>query len=199
MLPGARAKDIVETALNEIGNLGTHDVVILNVGSNDVEGKDLGTVLKLINAVVQFNYGTNILLVDIPYRQDLKSFSLENQKIKDFNKKLKKITAAYKHVSFIETNFKRELFTRHGLHWNKRGKTQVVNLLCQRIRSITEKRTLLVLNLKWKEEVIPGVSPNSLNQGRQDLEVQHRDSRSSCRTSMRQKRVPVTRNADFLW
>lgn len=197
--PGARAKDIIKTDLNEIGNLGTHDVVILNAGSNDVEGKDLGVVLKLINAVVQSNYGTNILIVDIPNRQNLQPLSLENLKIKEFNKKLKKITAAYKHVFLIETNFKRELFTRHGLHWNKRGKTLVVKLLCQRIRTITEKRPHLVFNLKWKEVGIQGESTNSLSQGRQDLDVQHQDSRSTRRTSTRQKRVPVTRNVDFLW
>jgi hypothetical protein len=77
--PGARAKDIVKTTLNDIGNLRAHDV-ILNAGSNDmdnvVERKDLAIVLNFTNTFVQLNYGTNILILDLPYRQDLQPFSL---------------------------------------------------------------------------------------------------------------------------
>lgn len=35
--PGANAENIVNTSTNEIQNLGTHDTIILNAGTNDVD------------------------------------------------------------------------------------------------------------------------------------------------------------------
>jgi hypothetical protein len=64
---------------------------------------------------------------------DLYSSPSINLEIEEFNRKLKKITTLYNHVSMLETNFKRECFTRHGLHWNFLGKSLVVNLLLHQI------------------------------------------------------------------
>jgi hypothetical protein len=126
-----------------------------------------------------------------------------NTKIKEFNRKLKKIVAAYNHVSLIETNFKRDLFTRHGFHWNKLGKTLVVKLLCLRINKILEKGPQLMFNHKWIEYTTLGDNIVTDNQGRHDHDIHHQelviDKRNPCRTSTRQKRSPVTRNDDILW
>jgi hypothetical protein len=72
-----------------------------------------------------------------------------NTKIKEFNRKLKKIIAAYNHISLIETYLRRDLSTRHGLHWNKLGKALAEKLLCLRINKIPEKGPQIMFNLKW--------------------------------------------------
>lgn len=200
--PGAKAEEIVKTALNEICNLGIHDIVILSAGSSDVDRKNLGVVLTQINAFVQTNYGTNIIILDLPYRHDLNPTSSENIKIKEFNRKLKKITAVYKHVFLMGTNFRRDLFTRHGLHWNKWGKAQAVKLLCQKIKIILQEEPQLMTNLKWIESATLGDKSIAVNQEREDQDKHQQPAigkSKACRTSTRQKRLPVTRIDDFLW
>lgn len=124
-----------------------------------------------------------------------------NTEIKEFNSKLKKITAAYNHVSLIETNLKRQHFTRHGQHWNKLGKALVVKLVSLRINKLLEKGPQLMFNLKWKEQT-PLVDYIVIdNQGKHKHDILHQetviDKINPCRTSSRQKRIPVTRKEDF--
>jgi hypothetical protein len=128
--PASIAENIANTSLNVIQNFGAHDAVILNAGSNDVDKKNLVAALTEIITHVQTSYGTNIIILDLPYGHDIQSPSLVNTRIKEFNRKLKKIIAPYNHVSLIETNLRRDFSTRHGLHWNKLGKALVVKLVC---------------------------------------------------------------------
>jgi hypothetical protein len=74
-----------------------------------------------------------------------------NSEIKEFNRKLKKIVTSYNHVSLLETNLKRESFTRHGLHWNFLGKTLVVKLIPLQINKLIGKESQTPINLIWKD------------------------------------------------
>jgi hypothetical protein len=200
--PGAKAEEIVKTAINEICNLGIHDIVILSAGSSDVDRKNLGVVLTQINAFVQTNYGTNIIIFDLPYRHDLNPTSSGNMKIREFNRKLRKITAVYKQVFPMSTNFSRGLFTRHRLHWNKWGKAQAVKLLCQIIKIIFQEVPQPMTNLKWIESATLGDKLLAVNQEREDLDKHQQlviEKSIARRISTRQKRLPVTRMNDFLW
>jgi hypothetical protein len=64
----------------------------------------------------------NIIILDIPHRNDLIETSCVNKEIQVFNRKLRKVTKLYKHVKILEDSNNREFFTRHSMHLNKEGK-----------------------------------------------------------------------------
>ncbi|XP_033608380.1 uncharacterized protein LOC117282525 [Cryptotermes secundus] len=121
--PGAGAEQIVNSSAEDLQNLHSHDIVVLNAGANDVYKNNKGVALTQITKFIQRNYGTNIIILDIPQRYALSSSSRVNSEIEEFSRQLKKIATLYNHVSLLETNLKRECFTKHGLHWNSLGKT----------------------------------------------------------------------------
>jgi hypothetical protein len=52
-----------------------------------------------------------------------------NSEIKSFNRKLFKLTKIFSHVSVVEIDNDRLLFTKHGLHLNDLGKELLSNKL----------------------------------------------------------------------
>jgi hypothetical protein len=63
---------------------------------------------------------------------------------------------SYNHVSLLETNIKREFFTRHGLHWNFLGKTLVMKLILLKINKLIGKGSQTLINLIWKDNAMEG-------------------------------------------
>jgi lysophospholipase L1-like esterase len=112
---------------NDQHNLTTQDVIVLNAGANDLYKNNKGLALARIVNLIQNDYNTNIIIMDIPHRYDLSFSSYMNCEIQKFNRKLKEIVNLYNHASLLETILKREFFTRHGLHLTQRGKEVVAN------------------------------------------------------------------------
>jgi hypothetical protein len=77
-----------------------------------------------------------------------------NSEIEEFNRKLKKIVTSYNHVTLLETNFERECFTRHGLHWNSVGKTLVVKLISLQINKLLGKGSQTPISLVWPDNTL---------------------------------------------
>ena len=121
--PGACTKQIVDSQEEVLNNLGKSDVIVINGGSNDIEEAN-GRVNGILNLMVHFvqKYtNTNIVLVNIPYRHDLRKHDKKNLCIQNYNNKLKNITNIFQHVSLIETSSDWRLYTRHGFHLNRFG------------------------------------------------------------------------------
>jgi hypothetical protein len=216
---GAGAEKIVNSFDEDLQNLHSHDVVVLNAGANDVYKNNKGVALTQFTKFIQRHYGTNIIILDIPQRHDLSSFSCVNSEIEEFNRKLKKIVTLYNHVSLLETNLKRECFTKHGLHWNSLGKTLVVKLISLQINKLVGKGLLNLISLTWLDNALPGkvgscneemitlysnvnVSTDSEkgnNEQRKQQKEAGIDEINLRRASVRQRKVPVTRREDFLW
>jgi hypothetical protein len=217
--PGAGAEKIVNSFAEDLQNLYSHDVVVLNAGANDVYKNNKGAALTQIIKFIQRHYGTNIIILDIPQRHDLSSFSCVNSEIEEFNRKLKKNVTSYNHVSLLETNLKRECFTKHGLHWNSLGKTLVVKLIVQQINRVVRKGLLNPISLTWLENALPSKagsgneemitlygnvnvstgSEKGNNEQRKQQKETGIDEINLRRASARQRKVPVTRKEDFLW
>jgi hypothetical protein len=103
----------------------------------------------------------------------------------------------------------RKYFTQHGMHLNKSGKEGLAKLIAtQNCRLVNSKnKDGHEIALKWKDEseekhntVImhtkPKISPDQVSSSQTD--TTHKES-AVYRTSNRQKKVPITRNNDFLW
>jgi len=180
-------------------------------------------MVKLAQFLQRYS-NTNIILTNIPQRHDLHKASRINQEIQAHNTKLGKIATLFSHVTIINTDFNRNLFTNHGLHLNNAGKEGLAKLIATRINKFINEssKTKPAIALNWKKEstketastnnhskpfqklnekdpstatsAIPILPPQS--QENQDNKT---ESELMRKTSCRQKKAPVTRCKDFLW
>jgi hypothetical protein len=86
--PGANVNIILNQITKETDNFTANDFIILCCGSNDTDNVKLNMVLKnFINFIKRVTW-TNIILVTVPFRYDLKVFNTSlNKEITVFNKK----------------------------------------------------------------------------------------------------------------
>jgi hypothetical protein len=120
--PEASVENIVNSTITDLKNLTKNDVIVLNGGGNVVNKNNINLALSQITKFIQDNNKTHIIIQCIPHRHDLPDFACVNREIQVFNRKLVKIVKLFKHTTILESNFNRELFTRHGLHLNRAGK-----------------------------------------------------------------------------
>lgn len=64
--------------------------------------------------------------------------SCVNKEVQSFNRKLRKVTKQYKHVTILEISRSRETFTHHGLHLNKLGKRQIAQQIVTETKGILQ-------------------------------------------------------------
>jgi hypothetical protein len=183
-------------------------------GANDVSSMRSHTVGAVGNIArfVQKYYNTNIIIVNIPHRYDLARSSVINSEIQTFNRQILKVAKAYSHVTIVDNDLDRKLFTRHGMHLNKRGKVWLAKLLATQISRlvINKVRVAPKIAIKWKDESAlnlcleihmasksPPAQTSNINSSIQS-DTLHIET-AVPRTSSRQKRQPITRNKDFLW
>jgi hypothetical protein len=92
-------------------------------------------------------YNTNIIIVTIPHRYDLDRNSVVNSEIHAFNRQLIKVSKAYIHVTIVETEIDRKLFTQHSMHLNKRGKEWLSKLLAIQISRMSKIKLRIHIKL----------------------------------------------------
>ena len=212
--PSAKTEKLVGTMENDFKCLEKSDVIVINGGANDVSSMRSQTINAVVNMArfVQKYNNTNIIIVNIPHRHDLDRTSVINSEIQAFNRQILKVAKAYSHVTIVEMDLDRKLFTRHGMHLNKRGKEWLAKLLATQIsRLVTSKvRDAPKIALKWKDEsavnqylethMASKSLPDQTNITNNKIQIDtlHKETVVP-RTSNRQKRQPITRNKDFLW
>lgn len=205
--PGARMKELVGTMEKECKYLGKSDVIVINGGANDISSMrthTINAVGKIARFVQKYN-NTNIIIANIPLRYDLEKSSEINSEIHAFNKQLIKVKKAYSHVNILETESDRKLFTRHGMHLNKRGKEWLSKSLATQISKLVINKGTDVpkIALKWKDELsinqdpnihMPSLSPpDQSTSTNKKIQIETLDTETiTLRSSNRQKRLPIT-------
>jgi hypothetical protein len=214
--PGARVADIIAQTNLEHRNLTKNDVIVLQGGSNDVYRNDSKAALTQIVKFCKDVSNTNIILLDVPHRHDLEKNSCVNKEIQTFNRKLRKITKLFKHVTILEVSFKRVTYTQHGLHLNRLGKRLIAKQIAREIYRVTKEKIDSPISLDWKlgikRMLADSVSENFTSPGPGNLDEQQptqpdniqqlntvQEDTHVRRPSSRPKKLPVTRKSDFLW
>jgi len=136
--PGAGTDILVNSAHNDIISLSKSDVLIFCGGANDVRKNISIKVLQHVMNLIKSNNHTNIILVTVPRRYDLMQSSCVNSEIKSFNRK-PKMVKVYQHLSVLQMNNDRKLFTIHGLHLNGQGKEVLSKLTVSHTHSLLEQ------------------------------------------------------------
>jgi len=111
--PGAKTKELVGTMENDFTCLEKSDVIVINGGANDVNSVRSQTISAVGNmaSFAQKHNNTNIVIVNIAHRYDLDRTSVINSEIQVFNSQILKVAKAYSHVTIVDTDLDRKLFT----------------------------------------------------------------------------------------
>jgi hypothetical protein len=150
--PGACADTLIASAPDDIEHLTNKDAIIFWGGTNDVGKNNSQAGLRHIVEFVEANCHTNIILVSAPHRYDLSDWSCVNNEVKSFNRKLSKLMKPFQHVTVTKVDFKREYFTRHGLHMNRVGKEKTSLKTAKAVYTMLHKQTRESIRLHWKTE-----------------------------------------------
>jgi hypothetical protein len=105
---GAGAVDIFTPTNLNYRHLTKKDVIVVQGGSNDVYRNNSKSALTQFVKFCEDLNTVNIIILDIPHRYDLIETSCVNREIQAFNRKLRKVTSLYKHVTILEVNNNRE-------------------------------------------------------------------------------------------
>jgi hypothetical protein len=102
---------------------------------------------NVINFIKRVSH-TKVVLLTVPYRHNLKGPNITlNDEISNLNRKLLKLKKLFPHISVVEINEKRHLYTKHGLHLNRLGKEILSLNLAHHIFSLIEKENNFNTNI----------------------------------------------------
>jgi RNase H-fold protein (predicted Holliday junction resolvase) len=201
------------------GQLTIKDVVVVWGGTWDVGRNETEKGLYQIkNFAINHNH-TNVIVMSVPYRYDLESKSCVNNEVKVYNRKLKKHLKVFSNTCVIEVDSNRDLFTRHGLHMNSKGKEQTARQIVKTIWVMLNEKKSDPIIMKDKEasnvdsertqakSTTSEIETNQKNLKRNmhsnELEDKQMDTLSydkiCTRSSIRQKKTQKSMSNDFLW
>jgi hypothetical protein len=154
----------VSTQEQELRCLGKKDVIVINGGTNDIDkphSKDIDVLTQMVHFIQKYNK-TNIIIIDIPYRHDLRKADKTNLRIQSYNSKLKNITKIFQHVSLIEVSSDWRHFTKHGLHLNRDGKEWLAKKITRQIELQIETTAKVnpTITLRGKAEITNTINEN---------------------------------------
>lgn len=116
--PGGKTKQIVnkENITSELKS--REDILVVLCGSNDVAANEAQNVLHGIKETLSYVRNNKVLLVNLPNRYDLASWSCVNKEVQSTNVALADLSKEYSNVSLIEASqAERHLHTyRHPWH-----------------------------------------------------------------------------------
>ncbi|PNF23918.1 hypothetical protein B7P43_G12843 [Cryptotermes secundus] len=167
--PGADLATITGTAKREVKLLTKKDVIIIWGGVRDVGKNETMGGLNQLKGFFKENKHTNIIQMGIPHRFDLHENSCVNKEIEVFNRKLGKLIKAFDHTTLIQPDSNREIFTRHGLHMNRKGKELTAMKIRSAIRHLLDKKIGELVVMTWKEEEKEEEDRETTLQGKHNL------------------------------
>jgi RNase H-fold protein (predicted Holliday junction resolvase) len=152
--PGAGLKEITNSVKYEIKLLTKKDVAVVWGGTSEVGKTETINDLNQIKEFIKKNNHTNIIQMCVPHRFDLQENSCVNNEIEVFNRRLSKLIKIFDHTVLQQTDSSRELFTKHGLHMNKKRKKQAAEKIAATIKHILQDKIKEPICLTWKEDVV---------------------------------------------
>ena len=218
--PGATSQTVVNTSTKTMEKLTKKDVVVVWGGTRDVGRNETTKGLQQIRHFVDSHKQTNVIVMSVPHRHDLEPNSCVNEEVIAYNRKLKKQLKIFDNTCIIEVDTDRDLFTRHGLHMNPKGKEQIACKIRNTIKAILKEKKSVPMILNYKENpgsdnketeggnntIETGTGQENLNkymQSNTETENKQTDTPSSSipgnRSSTRQRTAPKSLSDDFLW
>jgi hypothetical protein len=173
---GAHMKAITDTAEEIVRTLSSEDVIIIWGGSTDLNTNNSKDALKSVYEFVNKNADSNIVLINAPLRHDLPPESCVNAEVMKFNRQLKKIVK-FQNTHLLEINSDRDLFTKHGMYLNHKGKDQTAHHLAAIVEKILCKEQDPINNNN--NNMIPLINLPSYSGGEMDHSTNQVDAETT--------------------
>jgi len=109
-------------------------------GTRDVGRNEKKKGLHQMKNFVSKHNQTNVTVMDVPCRYDLDLKSCVNDEVKVYNRKLRKHLKAFDNTCVLEVDTNRDLFTRHGLHMNPKGKEHMAKEIVMAILDMLNEK-----------------------------------------------------------
>jgi hypothetical protein len=218
--PGANSQTIINTSTKTTEKLTKKDIVVVWGGTRDVGRNETGKGLQQIRNFVENHKQTNVIVISVPYRHDLESNSCVNDEVKVYNRKLKKHLKVFENACVLEVDTDRDLYTRHGLHMNPKGKEQIACKIVNTIKAMLNEKKCVPIKMNYKEDLErdnkgteggkitmeseTGQDSSKTNvQSNTETEIKPTGTPSLSildnRSSTRQRKAPKSLSDDFLW
>jgi len=112
---------------------------VIWVGTQDVGKNETNKGIHKLKQFIDSHSLTNFIVLSVPHRHDLDPNSCVNNEVKVFNRKLKKCLKLCINTRIIDIDSNRDLFTKHGLLLNSKGKEQIAKEIVKIIKCILNK------------------------------------------------------------
>jgi hypothetical protein len=134
--PNVCVSVLVDTVKEEVDKLTGDDVIVFWGGANNVSKNNSTKGLTQTIDFVRRTQKTNIIIITVPHRFDLEDSSCIKKEIRAYNRRLNKVANHFNRVTLVNAASEGNLFTRHGLHMNVRGK----EAMCKKLAVIKNSR-----------------------------------------------------------
>jgi hypothetical protein len=91
-----------------------------------------------------------VIAINVPHRHDLSPSSCVYNEVKTFNRKLEKLCKAHENLSVLPVDSERDLYTRHGLHLNTKGKAHIALKVASTIKNLFNRMKKPPIALQWE-------------------------------------------------
>jgi RNase H-fold protein (predicted Holliday junction resolvase) len=209
--PGADMETIISTSIKSVEKFTNKDIVVIWGGTRDVGKNESAKGLHQLKNFVEQNNQTNFIVIGVPHRYDLDLKSCVNEEVKVYNRKLKKCLKTCEHTVILEIDSNRDIFTKHGLHLNSKGKDQITEKIAQTIQVRLNRKKNEPIILKDRE-IIRTFNEDTkksveIKQAEvKEVQLTHEDQIGSIPNQdedklppKRRRKPPNTRHNDFLW
>ena len=186
--PNAGLSDVLKTGNLKLGGLGKRDTIIVVGGSNDLDRNVHKRNLTSLVSFLEETQNTNVILTDVPMRNDREIGAPINKLITNYNKKLHKVTKLFSYVNSIKVTTNRNHFTTHGLHLNRVGKESLVKELIKHLPNRLWKDDLKDADVQLlQSEVAKGATVIAKN-----IDTDVKDVKQMCNIDSKQHTVDQT-------
>ena len=152
--PNADIETIISPIHLKTGNPTKKDLIIFLGGTMDISRNEAKKGVHSLKDFTQRTTNTNLILLGAPHRYDLPPQSCVNMEVKLYNKRLQSIVSASNHARVHSMSTERRHHTRHGLHFNKKGRDWIVNNIIKEITNWKSScRVSSPIELPWKNEM----------------------------------------------
>lgn len=136
--PGARAFQVLRSVDAEVKSMGLGDVLVVLCGSNDVHSeKGMQQAKSAFTELFRKEVSQRLLVCTVPYNYSTRRPEV-NRRIRDLNDFLYASTRGRRNIQLLSLNevLHRDLYTRHGLHYNIRGKKELAKLIARSVEPL---------------------------------------------------------------
>jgi len=218
--PGTAMEALKESATSKIRHLTKDDIVVMGGGAIDVaKNNSLAGMKQILGLSINASH-TNVIQLSVPHRHDL-TYECVNKEVRKFNIRLRNRLSRFNNITVIEAPDERDLYTRHGLHLNSKGKETMASKIALAIENVLQINTNLI-RMFWTEtngtdtqehieQLHKNTSDNIINTSDHQVSgnittrnpsVQEETpltEHESARSSNRVWKNPTARYNDFLW